>query len=95
MTRSAFNVLFILLFIVGVFVMFNSVSWGSDSANAFLRANGGSMDTAQFMVIFQENIGTYRLIGAIASVIGGLGFLRCIKFNEKQKGPEEEKAALN
>ena len=84
MNRSVYQVVFLILSFIGVIVMINSVSWGSGSANNYLISSGG-MDTARFMVIFQEYINTYRIIGIILTVIGGLGFLRCIRFAESQK----------
>ncbi|HSL45833.1 MAG TPA: hypothetical protein VK897_20535 [Anaerolineales bacterium] len=79
MTRSLFVVVSLVLFLFGLFVLFNSVSWGSEAANAYLRAQGGGMDGAQFMIVFQEHISMYRWIGIILSVIGGLGFVRAIE----------------
>lgn len=89
MKRSAFQVVFAILFVIGLFFVLKSVSWGSDSANAYLRAHGGSMDTTKFMVIFQEYISTYRIFGIILAIIGGFGLLRSIKFLEKDKSLKE------
>jgi hypothetical protein len=36
------------------------------------------MDSAQFMIVFQEYIRIYSWIGAILSVAGGLGLLKTI-----------------
>ena len=69
----------LVLFLVGLFVVLNSVTWGSAAANAYLRAQGGGMDGTQFMIVFEESIETYRWIGAILAAVGGLGFVRAIE----------------
>ena len=79
MSRSLFMVISLALFVAGLFVMFGSVRWGSDAASAYLRSQGGGMDTAQFMIILQEYIDIYRWIGGILSIIGGLGLVRAIE----------------
>ncbi|HLO17428.1 MAG TPA: hypothetical protein VK206_21525 [Anaerolineales bacterium] len=79
MSRFLFMVISLVLFVVGLFVIFSSVSWGSEAANDYLRSQGGGMDTTQFIVFLQEYINTYRWIGSILSVIGGLGFVKAIE----------------
>jgi hypothetical protein len=69
----------LVLFIAGLFAVFMSVSWGHEAANGYLRAQGGSMDAAQFAIILQEYINTYRWIGGILSVISGLAFVKAIE----------------
>jgi hypothetical protein len=69
----------LVLFVAGLFVMFGSIRWGSQAANAYLQSQGGGMDTAQFIIILQEYINLYRWIGGILSVIGGLGFVKAIE----------------
>lgn len=76
MSRSRFMIISLVLFIVGLLVIIMSVSWGHEAANGYLRAQGGSMDTAQFTIILQEYINTYRWIGGILSVISGLAFVK-------------------
>ena len=83
MSRSSFVILSLVLFVVGLFVIFNSVSWGSGAANAYLQSQGGGMDTGQFMIVVQESINTYRWIGIVLSVISGLGFVRAIEIRER------------
>ena len=79
MSRSLFTIVSLVLFVIGLFVLFNSVPWGSGAANAYLRAQGGGMDGGQFMIVFQEYINVYRWIGIVLSVLGGLGFVRTIE----------------
>ena len=80
MSRSLFMVMSLILFVVGLFVIFSSVAWGSEAANAYLRSQGGSMDGAQFAIVFQQYINMYRWMGGILSVIGGLGVVKAIEF---------------
>lgn len=79
MSRSLFMVISLILFVVGFIVILGSVSWGSEAANAYLRLQGGSMDTAQFTIILEQNINRYRWIGSILSIISGLGFVKAIE----------------
>lgn len=79
MNRSSFLVISLILFVAGLVVLFSSVSLGNEAANAYLRSQGGGMDGGQFMIVFQESISTYRWIGMILSVIGGLGFIKAVE----------------
>jgi hypothetical protein len=78
MSRFLFTVMSLVLFVAGLFVIFSSVSWGSETANAHLISQGG-MDSAQFMIVLQEYITMYRWIGSILSIISGLGFVKAIE----------------
>jgi hypothetical protein len=79
MNRSSFLGTSLILFVAGLVVLFSSVSLGSEAANAYLRSQGGGMDGGQFMIVFQESIGTYRWIGVILSLIGGLGIIKAVE----------------
>jgi hypothetical protein len=69
----------LILFVIGSFIVFNSVAWGSEAANSYLRSQGGGMDGAQFMIVMQESITTYRGFGVILSLISGMGLVRAIE----------------
>jgi hypothetical protein len=69
----------LIMFVVGLIIIFCSVTWGSETANTYLRSQGGGMDTAQFMIVLQEYINIYRWVGSILSVIGGIGFVKAIE----------------
>ena len=75
----------LIMFIVGLIIMINSAMWGSEAANAFIRARGGSMDTVQFSAVLQGLMNSYSLMGAVILFIGGLGCLISITFFEIQK----------
>jgi hypothetical protein len=79
MNRSWLSIVSLALFVIGLAVLLRSVPWGMDAANAFLRAQGGGMDTNQFVIVVQESISVYRWIGGILAAIGGLGFVRSIE----------------
>ena len=79
MNRSWLSIVSLALFVIGLAVVFRSVPWGMDAANAFLRSQGGGMDTNQFIIIVQESISVYRWIGGILAAIGGLGLVRSIE----------------
>ena len=79
MSRIWLMIVSLVLFVVGLFMVLNSVTWGSAAANAYLRAQGGGMDGAQFMIVFQEYIETYRWVGGMLAAIGGLSLVRAIE----------------
>jgi hypothetical protein len=79
MSRSRFMIISLVLFVVGLFVMLGSVTWGHEAANGYLRAQGGSMDAAQFAIVLQEYINTYRWIGGLLSILSGLAFVKAIE----------------
>jgi hypothetical protein len=45
----------LVLVALGLFMVLNSVTWGSAAANAYLQSQGGGMDGAQFMIVFQQS----------------------------------------
>lgn len=79
MNRFAFMIISLIVFVIGLFILFNSVAWGQEAANSYLRSQGGGMDGAQFMIVLQEFIKTYRWFGSILSLIGGVAFVRTIE----------------
>lgn len=79
MSKSRFMIVLLVLFVAGLFVIFNSVTWGSETANAYLLSHGGGMDSTQFMTVLQGYINVYTWIGSILSFIGGLGMVKLIE----------------
>lgn len=57
----------------------SSVSLGREAAHAYLQAQGGSMDSAQFVIMVQESIHTYRWTGGLLSLLGGFGFIQALE----------------
>jgi hypothetical protein len=56
-------------------VLIRSTEIGNGSVGKFLSENGGSMDTASFLVK-EGFINTFHYLGAILLLIGGLSALR-------------------
>lgn len=79
MSRSRFMLFSLALFVIGLFVVLQSVAWGSAAANAYLRAQGGGMDGSQFMIVLQGYINIYLWIGSILAFISGLGFVKAME----------------
>ena len=64
-----------LMFVVGLVLIFSSPELGQAAANAAVRRNFGSMDTNQFLLIFEGAISSYRAGGFVLSLVGGFGLL--------------------
>ena len=79
MNRLTLLVISLVLFVVGLVLLFNSVSWGMDMSNAYLRSQGGSMDSTQFTVVMQGYMQVFRWTGGILSLLGGLGALQALE----------------
>ena len=79
MKRSWFMILSLILFVIGSFFLFYSIAWGHEAANSYLRSQGGGMDGAQFMIVVQESITTYRWFGILLSLISGAGLVKAIE----------------
>lgn len=84
MNRIPLLVISLVVFVVGLLFLFSSIRWGTEAANAYLGSHGGSMDTTQFVIILQENIHIYQWIGAILSLLGGLGALQALQLRTKE-----------
>jgi hypothetical protein len=79
MNRSWFMLISLILFVIGSYILFNSITWGQEAANSYLRSQGGGMDGAQFMIVLQESINIYKWFGIILSLVSGLGIVRAIE----------------
>ena len=56
--------------LVGLWVLVQSPTMGMDAANGYLRAQGGSMDTAGFIAVAASYMESYRWLGAILLAVG-------------------------
>jgi hypothetical protein len=79
MSRSSFMVISLILFTLGLILIFGSISWGNKAAYDFITSQGGGIDTTQYTILLQEYINTYKWIGSILSIIGGLGLVKTIE----------------
>ena len=84
MVRNSLFGILLASFVIGLVILFRSVNWGMDTANAYLQSHGGSMDTGQFVILLQEYIHTYQWIGGILAVIGGLGVVQSMELRSKE-----------
>ena len=74
-TFTGLIVVLVLLFVLGLLLTLTSATIGLSTANAELAKNGGSMDTAMYQYIMSNTAESYRLVGAILSIISGVGAL--------------------
>lgn len=82
MNKLSFMIVSVIVFVIGLFILFNSVAWGQAAANSYLRSQGGGMDGAQFLIVLQASIDIYKWFGSILSLISGAGFLRAMEFKQ-------------
>jgi hypothetical protein len=61
--------------VIGMIIIMNSLNLGKNEMSAMMQANGGSMDTNNYIIYLEQSITKYRLVGAILSILGGLGVL--------------------
>jgi hypothetical protein len=79
MSRFSLMIVSLVLFVIGLFVIFSSINWGSEAASAYLRSQGGGMDSTKFMIILQEYINMYRWMGGILSIVSGAGLIKALE----------------
>ena len=51
--------------IIGLLMIFNSVSRGQSLAHGEILRNGGSMDTAQYNMVYEAGINQFLVLGGI------------------------------
>ena len=64
---------FIIIFTVGLNMSLNSVTMGIGFADNKLSQHGGTLDGASYDLYRQESIKTYRELGNLLLILGGLG----------------------
>lgn len=65
----------LVLFVVGLFMMFKSTSIGQRAGSIAINANGGSMDGQQYNNVIVSTTENYRTGGMVISLVGGFGVL--------------------
>jgi hypothetical protein len=66
--------------LIGLILLLGAVDRGSVAAGNYMRTKmGGSMDTNQYLIVFESYIKTYRWTGSILLFIGLLFVLRNIE----------------
>ncbi|EOC99680.1 hypothetical protein [Caldisalinibacter kiritimatiensis] len=68
-------ILAIVVFIIGLNMIFSSVNVGQIEGAEAIRRHGGSMSTDKYLIILESAIENHRTSGIIVSLIGGLGIL--------------------
>ncbi len=68
-------VVMVIIFIIGIVLIFTSSAFGENAANLTLHNNGGTMDTEQFKDIINATVNNFRIFGAILAMFGGAGIL--------------------
>ncbi|PKM79561.1 MAG: hypothetical protein CVU89_17545 [Firmicutes bacterium HGW-Firmicutes-14] len=86
MEKKLLQIMSVIGFTAGLVLILNSVNLGYESANTFLRLQGGSMDTSQFNIIIQETIKTYHLLGGIFLLSAVATWVISLVFMEDKKG---------
>lgn len=61
-----------LLFVIGIILILCAADIGRELASHALRANGGSMDTEEYMFIMQSKTFSFQLVGTVCSVVAGI-----------------------
>jgi|GEM_PF-884567 hypothetical protein len=72
---SGAMIIMIIIFIVGVALIFNSSGIGEKAGNVALHSQGGTMDTSSFQRIINTTTTNFQIVGTILSLIGGFGVL--------------------
>ena len=84
-TYTGVMVVLVLLFVLGLVLVLTSASIGLSTASAELAKNGGSMDVTMYQYIMSNTAESYRIVGAILSLITGVGALLAGFAGYKQK----------
>lgn len=71
-------IIFGVIFVIGIIILMQSINLGNNEAMSIMNAQGG-MDTNIYAIYLEQSITKYRFIGAIVSILGGLGILKNIK----------------
>jgi len=86
-TKSAklFAVCMWLAFAAGLILIFCAPSAGQSAGDRAMRQNGGIIDTAQYERVIDGTTATFRLAGAILSLVGGGGAVAgmCLVLRER------------
>jgi len=65
----------VIAFIIGIMLIFSSVTIGQSIGDNAIRRNGGSMDTSRYERIIDANTLNFRTVGLVVSLVGGIGML--------------------
>lgn len=77
-------VVLVLLFVLGLVLVMTSTAIGLSTAHAELVKAGGSMDTTLYNYVMTSTAESYRIVGAILSLISGVGVLLAGVANDRK-----------
>jgi hypothetical protein len=63
------------VFIIGIIILVSSISLADIEISNIMEAHGGSIDTNKYIIYLEQSVIKYRVLGAILSILGGLGVL--------------------
>lgn len=69
------SIIFGTVLIIGLIIIMKSINLGKNEVSNIVVLNGGSMDTNTYLIYLEQSIAKYRFVGAILSILGGLGIL--------------------
>ena len=77
--RNLIIIFFAVVFLIGMFILINSVNLGDKEVARIMHDYGGSMDTNIYKIYLEQSITKYRFIGSILSILGGLTAIKNIQ----------------
>lgn len=63
----------LVVFLLGIALIFNATDAGRDAGNQAIRKHGGSMDTQQYIMVIDSTSQSYRAAGLAIALTGGFG----------------------
>ncbi|MEA4870723.1 hypothetical protein SDC9_198131 [bioreactor metagenome] len=84
-TYTGVMVVLILLFVLGLVLVLTSATIGLSTANAEAAKSGGVLDSAMYQYVMSNTAESYRIVGAILSMITGVGALLAGLVGYRQK----------
>lgn len=65
------SIIFAVIFVIGLIILMNSIQLGENAVSNAMELNGGVLDN--YLLYYEQYITNYRFVGAILSILGGLG----------------------
>jgi hypothetical protein len=63
------------VFVIGIIILMSSISLADIEMSKIMASHGGSMDTNKYLIYLEQAVIEYRTLGAILSLLSGLGVL--------------------
>lgn len=73
--KKIYLILFGAAFFLGILILLNCIPFANQEISNIMHANGGSMDTGKFLIVYEQSVIKFRVLGSLLSVLGGLGML--------------------